>query len=45
MLQTLRDSFAVGFHVKQDGFACLSEGQSDNPLGSRMMKVNMLREL
>ena len=42
-MKTLRDSFAIGRHVKRDGFACRNEGQSDNPLGSRMMTVNALR--
>jgi len=45
ILQTLRDSIAVSCHVKQDGFACLDEGQSDNPLGSRMAKVKPLRKV
>ena len=44
-MKTLRDSFAIGRHVKRDGFACRDEGQSENPLGSRMMEVNGLREL
>ena len=44
-MKTLRDSFAVGCHVKRDGFACHDEGQSGNPLGFRMMKVNTLREV
>ena len=26
-MKTLRDSFAIGCHVKRDGFACLDEGQ------------------
>ena len=44
-MKTLRDSFGIGRHVKRDGFTCRDEGQSGNPLGSRMMGVNALREL
>ena len=38
-------SLAIGQLVRQDGFACRDEGQRTKPLGSRMMKVNALREL
>jgi len=44
-MKTLRDSFAIGCHVKRDGFACRDEGQSDNPLGSRMVVVKPLRKV
>ena len=44
-MKTLRDSFAIRCYVKQDSLACFDEGQPDNPLGSRMAKVNALREL
>jgi len=44
-VQTLKVSFAIGQPVKRDGFACRDEGQRGKPLGSRMMKVNALREL
>jgi len=45
MNQTLKVSFAIGRRVKRDGFACLDEGQREKPLGSRMTKINALREL
>ena len=35
----------ISRHVKRDGFACRDEGQRAKPLGSRMVKVNALREL
>ena len=43
MNQTLKVSFAIGRHVKRNGFASRDEGQWDKPLGSRMMVVNALR--
>jgi len=44
-MKTLKVSLAIGQPVKRDGFACRDEGQRAKPLGSRMMKVNVLREL
>ncbi|MDQ3007044.1 MAG: hypothetical protein M3R47_16885 [Chloroflexota bacterium] len=44
-VQTLKVPFAIGRHVRQDGFACRDESQRAKPLGSRMMVVNALREL
>ncbi len=44
-VQTLKVSFAISCHVKRDGFFCRDEGQSEKPLGSRMMVVNALREV
>jgi len=40
-VQTLKVSFAIGRHVKRDGFACRDEGQRAKPLGSRMLKINV----
>ena len=31
-VQTLKVSFAISRHVKQDGFACRDEGQRAKPL-------------
>ena len=42
MLQTLRDSFAMGRYSKQVCLTNCDEGQLGNPIGSRMMKVNAL---
>ena len=44
-MKTLKVSLAIGQRVSRDGFACQDEGQRAKPLGSRMMKVNALREL
>lgn len=44
-VQTLKVSFAIGRHVKRDGFASRDEGQRAKPLGSRMVVINALREL
>jgi len=41
-MKTLKVSLAVGQLVSRDGFACRDEGQRGKPLGSRMMKVNVL---
>ena len=43
-MKTLKVSLAIGQRVSRDGFACQDEGQREKPLGSRMMKVNALRE-
>lgn len=39
-VQTLKVSFAIGRHVKRDGFACLDEGQRAKPLGSQVVVVD-----
>ena len=44
-MKTLRDSFAIGCHVKQESLVFRDEGQSENPLGSQMMMVNGLRKI
>ena len=44
-MKTLKVSLAIGQLVSRDGFACQDEGQRAKPLGSRMVKVNALREL
>jgi hypothetical protein len=44
-MKTLKVSLAIGQLVRRDGFACRDEGQRAKPLGSRMAKVNALREL
>ena len=36
-MKTLKASFAIGCHVKQDGFARRDEGQRAKPLGSRLV--------
>jgi len=41
-MKTLKVSFAIGCHVKRDGFACRNEGQSGKPLGSRMVMYTRL---
>ena len=43
-MKTLKVSLAIGQLVRRDGFACQDEGQRAKPLGSRMAKVNVLRE-
>ncbi len=35
-MKTLKVSFGIGRHVKQDGFAYQDEDQQAKPLGSRM---------
>ena len=42
-MKTLKVSFAIGRHVKRDGFACRDEGQRAKPLGSRMMALRELQ--
>jgi len=44
-VQTLKVSFAIGRHVKRDGFACRDEGQRAKPLGSQMLKINVARKV
>ena len=44
-MKTLKVSLAIGQPVRRDSFACRDEGQLAKPLGSRMAKVNALREL
>ena len=43
-MKTLKVSLAIGQLIRHDGFACPNEGQRAKPLGSRMAKVNALRE-
>ena len=42
MNQTLKVSFALVHHVKQDGFACRDENLLAKPLGSRMAMLARL---
>jgi hypothetical protein len=42
MNQTLKVSSVNSRHVKQESLACLDEGQSRKPLGSRVTKVSIL---
>jgi len=44
-MKTLRVSSAIGRHVGQGSLAYCDDCQSRKPLGSRMMKVNAVREL
>lgn len=44
-MKTLKVSLAFSQLDRQDGFACRDKGQQAKPLGSRMAKVNALREL
>jgi hypothetical protein len=43
-VKTLKVSLTIGQLVRRDGFACRDKGQRAKPLGSRMTKVNALRE-
>lgn len=44
-MKTLKVSLVVGQLVRWDDCACREEGQRVKPLGSRMAKVDALREL